>query len=71
MKVKFVFGDWLKNGKSVYNTEEGITLSSGDFHSGTILQGTMELDDNINQSELEDALKRGYQPVFIVYGEDK
>jgi len=64
MKVKLVFEDWVdRNHKSVYNTEEGIRLSSGDFHSGTTFEATIKVD---NPKELEDCLKQRYYPVFYL-----
>ena len=36
MKIKLVFLDWEKDGKSIYNTPEGVELSFGQFHSGTM-----------------------------------
>ena len=63
MKIKLVFNDWQKDGESIYNTEKGIDLSMGDFHSGSVFNG--EIVVNAAQKlELEKAMKAGYQPVF-------
>lgn len=35
MKIELIVTDWHRNGKSIYNTEEGFNLSVGDLHSGT------------------------------------
>lgn len=66
IKVKLVFDDWQKKGKSVYNTEKGMQLSEGLFHSGTTFEGSMELPSLLDAQELEKAIKEGYQPVFWV-----
>ena len=65
MKIKLTFDDWKNQGKSIYNTEKGIELSSGDFHSGTTFNGTIELDQE-QYEELKQALKDGYNPTFWV-----
>jgi len=65
MKIKLVFYDWNLNGKSVYNTEEGIELSSGDFHSGTTFRGEINLDSD-QEEEIRKAILLGYQPCFLV-----
>lgn len=64
MKIQLVFQDWLnKNHESIYNTEKGIELSSGDFHSGAVFEATINCDDEL---ELQNALNKGYRPVFYV-----
>ena len=45
LKCKFIFYDWIKDGKSVYQTEKGITLSDGDLHSGSTFNGVIALWD--------------------------
>ena len=65
MKIKLVFDDWRTCGKSVYNTEEGVELSSGDFHSGTTFEGEIVLDAE-QEEELKKRLGDRYQPVFWV-----
>ncbi len=63
MKVFLVFDDWRRRGQSVYSTEAGVTLSMGDFHSGTTFPGTIDLDAE-DEIELRGALRDGFQPVF-------
>ena len=65
MKIKLVFNDWQKRGKSIYNTEEGIILSMGDFHSGSVFDGEIVVSAD-QKLELEKAMEAGYQPVFWV-----
>ena len=60
------FADWQNNGKSIYNTEEGIALSLGDFHSGSVFEAEIKLDD-YQAAELANAIQDGYQPVFTVF----
>ena len=66
MKIKLVFYDWHKDGRSVYSTE-GIAaaLSSGDFHSGTTFDAEIVLTED-NEADLRSALAQGYRPVFWV-----
>jgi len=70
MKIKLVFEDWKKNGKSIYNTEDGIELSIGDFHSGTTFNGEINLSPD-NEEELKQAIKNKNFPYFMLIGEDK
>ena len=66
MKIRLVFSDWQgKDFKSVYNTEEGIYLSGGDFHSGSTFDAVIDLDREQN-AELKLALKKGFIPFFYV-----
>jgi hypothetical protein len=67
MKIKLVFDDWREMGKSIYQTEAGVQLSMGLFHSGTSWPGTIELDTE-DADELAAALAAGFQPVFWVLG---
>ena len=65
MRIKLVFNDWLgPDNQSVYSTEQGVELSMGDFHSGTIFQGTIETDD---PEWLQEQIDRGFTPVFHIY----
>lgn len=65
MKVKLVFLDWQQKGRSIYNTERGVDLSTGDFHSGTTFDGEIELDEE-QEVELFKAIQDGYQPCFWI-----
>ncbi len=65
MKIKLVFFDWMKRGKSVYATPEGIGLSKGDFHSGTTFEGEITLD-KYQEAELRRAILKAYQPCFWI-----
>lgn len=65
MKIKLVFDDWQKDGKSVYNTEEAYELSLGNFHSGTTFKATIDLD-KWEEKEIKEAIKSGYTPTFLV-----
>ena len=65
MKIKLVFDDWRKKGKSIYNTSEGIALSNHGFHSGSTFDGEINLG-NWEEKELRKAIEEGYQPVFWV-----
>lgn len=44
MKCSMVFDDWRVHGKSVYATELGLKLSSGDLHGGSTFPGEITLD---------------------------
>ncbi len=65
MKIKLVFEDWRKDGKSIYNTEEGVKLSMGDFHSGTMFDGEINLSPEEEQ-ELKEAIKEKHYPSFLI-----
>ena len=64
MKINLIFYDWIneRTGESVYCTEEGIQLSLGDFHSGTVFTAEVQLEDY--RDEFEAAAKSGIVPVF-------
>lgn len=70
--IELVFDDWRKKGfgHSVYDTEKGIELSSGSFHSGTTFTGTISLDDE-EYEQFAQALGDGYRPVFMISRERK
>jgi len=64
MKIKLVFDDWRDfNHKSIYSTAKGISLSMGDFHSGSTFNATIEVS---SPKELEEYIKQRYYPVFYV-----
>jgi hypothetical protein len=65
IRVKLVFHDWVRLGNSIYNTEEGLELSSGDFHSGTTFKGEIELDE-WNAFDLVEAFKKNAWPAFYL-----
>ena len=66
MKVKLVF-DWRKIGEadSIYSTELGIALSSGDLHSGTVFDAELILDKE-TEMDIRLAFQTGAYPVFSV-----
>ena len=70
MKIELVFEDWKVDGKSVYNTELGVNLSMGQFHSGTTFSGTIYLDED-DEKELSEAIKNGYSPIFRIYLDER
>ena len=64
MKVKLVFSDWQDaNSMSVYNTIGCLSLSSGDFHSGSTFDAMIEVEES---EELLRRIRQGYRPVFYV-----
>jgi len=66
MKIRMVFDDWRNSkGKSVYGTEH--ELSYGDFHSGTIFEGEIDIDAE-SEEELKEAMEKGFVPVFYLIG---
>ena len=66
VEIELVFEDWQnREGKSIYYTEEGVTLTCGDFHHGTVFDGEIELDES-SAADLRDALDAGFRPVFVV-----
>jgi hypothetical protein len=63
MKIKLVFDDWQKEGKSIYSTEKGVELSMCNFHAGTTFDGEINLNKE-QEEELKAALRKNYQPIF-------
>jgi hypothetical protein len=63
--IFLIFDDWREMGKSIYQTEKGVELSMGDFHSGTMFAGKIALGDEAAK-EWTEALRAGFQPVFCV-----
>ena len=70
MRLALVFHDWLGRGcRSIYATDLGIRLSSGDLHSGTTWHVHVTLPDNI-AAELRAAYtEHGAYAVFRVVPE--
>jgi len=70
MKIKLVFDDWRnKDHQSIYNTEEGVDLSTGDLHSGSSFKAEITLDEECSE-DMKRALEAGYVPVFWVVKDD-
>ena len=69
MKVELVFRDWEHKGKSIYNTQKGVELSMGSFHSGSTFSAELELDDD-QKRELRQILADRFTPVFWLYIEE-
>lgn len=65
MKIKLVFDDWRKTGRSIYQTKIGIDLGMGPFHSGTTFNGEIDLDID-EAAELETSIRQGYDPIFRI-----
>ncbi len=66
MNIRLVFSDWKGSDfKSVYNTEEGVELTVGDFHSGSTFDAVIELDKE-QSAELKSALQKGFIPFCYV-----
>ena len=69
MKIRLVFEDWQqwdaekKRTASVYGTQRGLELSRGDLHSGSIFDGTIEVDAD-DAELLIAALQENIRPVF-------
>ena len=72
MKIKLSFVDWKKIGesKSIYNTDLGVKLSSGDLHSGSVFEAEIEFKDKeiLQQIEKYFRIHRAY-PVFSLIPE--
>jgi hypothetical protein len=66
LNCKLVFDDWRQFvvPYSIYNTQLGLDLSSGDLHSGTTFSAVVRLPEKIEQ-EIKDAYEEhGAYPVF-------
>lgn len=69
-RVRFAFNDWIREGRSIYATEEGIELSSGHFHSGTVFSGSLILSED-SLDDLNAALAAKALPSFEVFEVDE
>ena len=66
MKVKLVFADWQDfEFNSIYNTSEGIDLTTGDFHCGSTFDAIITLEKDQHE-ELKLALEKGFIPFFYI-----
>ena len=68
MKCKIIFEDWKQIGKaeSIYDTELGLSLSSGDFHSGTTLDAEITIEKHLEEEIIEAMEKHKAYPVFSI-----
>lgn len=68
MRVKIVFDDWRQVGKadSIYQTELGGDLSSGDLHSGTTFDAELTVDAATEREIKRAWVYAGAYPVFSV-----
>lgn len=74
MDCILVFEDWRRIGKpdSIYSTELGIELSSGDLHSGSCFSVKVEFDYLKYHREIREAMKNhNAYPVFRLIVEEK
>ncbi len=70
LKIRLVFDRWAKWSpggpeRDLSQTQEGVELSAGDFHSGTTFPAEVELDSE-NALELQKDLNMGYRPYFVM-----
>lgn len=65
MKITFVFDKWEKDFKPIDNTEEGIDLSMYGFHSGTVFDAEIQLNE-LEEDKLKKALKKELVPFFYI-----
>ena len=65
MKIELIFEDWQRDCRSIYNTQEGMILSNGTFHSGSTFNGTIELHIE-DEEELRNAIDNGFDPIFRI-----
>jgi len=61
-----VLTDLEKDGKSVYNTSDGLAVSLGSLHSGTTFTTLIQLTDE-EMNDIQDALENGIHPVFSLH----
>jgi len=69
-RICLVFDDWRQvgNPNSIYNSELGIQLSSGDLHSGTMLEAEISFSDEQIEKEIIEACEgHGAYPVFSLF----
>ena len=63
--VEFVFYDWQRGYQSIYNTEECLDYTDGDLHSGTVLSGSINLDED-DAERLKEAMSRRASPMLVI-----
>ncbi len=63
--IHLTFDDLRREGKSVYNTEEGVHMTMGSLHSGSTFPGSITLDED-DMEFLDRMFKAGLQPVFWI-----
>jgi hypothetical protein len=68
MKVKFYFRDWVRSTKSICQKQQVSVLQMGSLHSGTVLNGSITLDE-YDEALLKEALKEKIYPVFEIIEE--
>lgn len=72
MKFKLAFFDWKKIGESnsIYNTELGVELSSGDLHGGSVFEAEIDFKDKeiLQKIEKHFRMYKAY-PVFSLIPE--
>lgn len=69
MKIKLVLQDWRQEGEvdSIYESELGIELASGDLHSGTIFEAELIVNDDFVEQDIQKAFdKYKAYPVFSI-----
>jgi hypothetical protein len=68
MKCKLVVEDWMADGRpgSIYNTELGVELSTGDLHSGTTFVAEVDFPPDVAQELYDAYYKHHAYPVFRV-----
>lgn len=68
MQTKLVFQDWVRNGGSIYNTNDGIRLSAGDLHSGSTFDAEVIFQDGNIALEIDQAATlEDAHPVFSMH----
>lgn len=67
MKIKLVFDHWQRHSPdgfvNCHETEEGIELEKGDFHSGSTFDGEIVVAED-EAEELASAMGKGFHPLF-------
>jgi hypothetical protein len=66
MKATLVFNDWQRRGTSIYQTEDGLRLSTGDLHSGTTFRVEVTGLPADSEAELQDAARTAAHAVFLI-----
>ena len=72
MKCSLVLEDWRQRERpdSIYSTKLGMELSSGDLHSGTTFEATVELPQDISLEVIDAWTQHKAYPVFRLFIEE-
>lgn len=70
MRCRLTFYDWHRALGSIYDTEVGLRLSTGDFHAGTTWDVEVTLPEDVAEELRQAQARDRARAVFILCPED-